>query len=334
MSVYIIAEVGVNHNGDIKIAQKMIDEAKKAGCDCVKFQTFVADNLVTKEAPKAQYQKETTGENETQYEMLKKLELSLEDFRILKEYCDFSQIDFLSTPFDEQSVDILEDLGIDKYKIPSGEITNKPLIEYIAKTKKEILLSTGMSTIDEIQEAMDWIEFYHTNISLFHCTSSYPTPYQDVNMNALITLKKRFDKPIGYSDHTQGIEISLMAVAMGAQLIEKHFTLDRNMEGPDHKASLEPSELKELVDKTRNIEQAFGNDIKQPTEQELQTKLVARKSLVASKTLNIGDVITKLDIVCKRPGIGIPPKFYNEVLGKEVVESITKDSLIEFRKLR
>lgn len=331
MGVYIIAEAGVNHNGRLDTAKQLVDIAKASGCDCVKFQTFFADRIVTKDAKKAKYQIENTKNDNSQYEMLKKLELSETDFKELKEYCKEVEIDFLSTPFDEEAVDLLEQIGVDAYKIPSGEITNKPLLQYIASKQKKVLLSTGMSTLAEVKKAIDWIEEAgNTNIVLFHCTSNYPAPYESVNMRAMLTLKDEFGYPIGYSDHTKGIEISLMAVALGALVIEKHFTYDRNADGPDHKASLEPGELKQMVEAIRHIDVAMGNGEKKPSDSEVLTRDVARKSLVWRYDKKVGDVICKEDICCKRPGTGIQPEKLEEIIGKTLLRECKEDSLVKW----
>lgn len=331
MAVYIIAEAGVNHNGDINRAKELVDIAKDAGCDCVKFQTFSADKIVTKQAKKAKYQIENTNNEDSQYNMLKKLELSYEEFAQLKEYCDEQRIDFLSTPFDEEAVDLLETLGVDAYKIPSGEITNKPLLQYIAEKKKKVLLSTGMSTLGEVEKAVNWIEEKGNNeIILFHCTSNYPAPVESVNMKAMLTLKERFGYPIGYSDHTKGIEIALMSVAYGATVVEKHFTYDKMADGPDHKASLSPEELKMMVKSIRNIEAAAGNGEKIPTVEELSTREVARKSLVWSDNIKAGEFVKRENLCCKRPGTGIAPENMEKIVGRKVVHDCEKDNLIKW----
>ena len=334
MAVYIIAEAGVNHNGDIETAKRLVDIAKNAGCDCVKFQTFSADKIVTKNAERAKYQIENTQNADSQYEMLKKLELSYNDFFELKTYCDKVKIDFLSTPFDEDAVDILEKIGVDAYKIPSGEITNKPLLQYIARKNKQVLLSTGMSTLEEVRKDIQWIEEMENNkIILFHCTSNYPAPYSSVNMKAMLTLKDEFGYPVGYSDHTRGIEIALMSVAYGAVVVEKHFTYDRNAEGPDHKASLEPSELKCMVESIRHIEEAIGSGEKKPSDSELSTREVARKSLVWKNNKIAGDIITREDICCKRPGTGICPEKIDEIVGRTVARTCKEDVLISWKDM-
>lgn len=329
MGVYIIAEAGVNHNGDINIAKKLVDIAKDAGCDCVKFQTFSADKIVTKQAKKAEYQIANTKNDDSQYEMLKKLELSYEEFDALKKYCDEVGIDFLSTPFDEEAADLLESIGVGAYKIPSGEITNKPLLQYVAKKNKKMLVSTGMSTLEEVEKAVRWIkETGNDDIVLFHCTSNYPAPFEAVNMEAMLTLEREFGYPIGYSDHTKGIEISLMSVAYGAAVVEKHFTYDRNADGPDHKASLEPDELALMVESIRHIEMAKGNGEKKPTETELSTRAVARKSLVWSRHMSVGEVVKKEDLRCKRPGTGIAPENLDAMVGRTVLKECNEDALV------
>lgn len=331
MSVYIIAEAGVNHNGDIETAKRLVDIAKKAGCDCVKFQTFSADRIVTKSAEKAEYQVENTNNDDSQYEMLKKLELSYDEFFEIKKYCDKVEIDFLSTPFDEDAVELLEKIGVDAYKIPSGEITNKPLLQYIATKNKRVLLSTGMSTLEEVAKAVQWIEeMGNDKIILFHCTSNYPAPYSSVNMKAMLTIRDEFGYPVGYSDHTNGIEISLMSVAYGATVVEKHFTYDRNAEGPDHKASLEPDELQAMVESIRNIEQAVGTGEKKPSDSELSTRNVARKSLVWKNSKEVGTVVSPEDICCKRPGTGICPEKIDVLIGRTVVKQCREDTLISW----
>ncbi len=327
---YIIAEAGVNHNGDLQIALQMVKAAKGCGADCVKFQTFNTDSLVTKKASKAEYQVINTGNTESQYDMLKKLELSYCDFSKIKDYCDEIDIDFMSTPFDENSVELLEKLQVKGYKLSSGDITNKSLIEYIAKKNKPIILSTGMCVIQEIEEAVEWIEKTgNKEISLLHCTSNYPTSFDEVNMNSMITLKNRFSYRIGYSDHTEGIIIPIMAVSLGAKIIEKHFTLDRNMEGPDHKASLNPTEFKTMVDSIRNIETAFGSYVKQPTDNEKKTMLAARKSIVITKDLKKGYVLRKEDLCIKRPGNGVAPKYLDHFINKKIMHDMEQDSIIK-----
>ncbi len=327
---YIIAEAGVNHNGDFELAKMMILEGKKAGVDAVKFQTFKADNLVSSNAKKAEYQMKSTDMKESQQDMLKKLELSFQEFYLLKEYAVELNIDFISTPFDEESVNFLDTLNMPFWKIPSGEITNLPYLCKIAKTKKPIILSTGMCTLKEIGNALDvFSEYSKEYITLLHCNTEYPTPFEDVNLKAMETLKETFHVKVGYSDHTQGIEIPIAAVALGAEVIEKHFTLDRSMAGPDHKASLEPDELKEMVKAIRNIEIALGNGEKRPSKSEKKNITIARKSIVAKKNIKKGDIYSEDNITTKRPGNGISPMEWFQVLGREAVKDFQKDELIE-----
>ena len=331
---FIIAEVGVNHNGSIKIAKKLIDEAKLAGVDAVKFQTFKTDKLVAKDANKADYQKVITSSNETQYEMLKKLELSEKDHKNLISYCKKKQIVFISSPFDNDSVDLLDNLGINIFKIPSGEITNLPLLKHVAKKNKEIILSTGMSNLGEVEMAIDCIyKEGNKKLTLLHCVTEYPAPYNEINLKVLLTLKKAFNISVGYSDHTLGIEITLAAVALGAQIIEKHFTLDRNMEGPDHKASLEPGEMKQMVKAIRNIEKAIGDGIKKPTKSEIKNMQIARKSIIILKKLKRGDRISEKHLTIKRPGTGIEPKFIDLIIGKTVKKDLPADSVLHWSDL-
>lgn len=331
---FIIAEAGVNHNGDINIAKKLVDAAFEAGVDAIKFQSFKAESLVTKDAPKAKYQKEATG-NGNQYEMLKKLELSYQEHIILKKYCEEKGVTFISTPFDFESVDLLEKLNIPFYKISSGDLTNIPFLKYIARLNKPMIVSTGMANLGEIEIATQAIKQTGNNkISLLHCTSNYPTDYVDVNLNAMITLKNAFKIPIGYSDHTIGIEVPIAAVSMGAKIIEKHFTLDKQMDGPDHKASLNPQELKQMVISIRNIEKAFGDGIKKCTNSEENTKKVARKSIVASVNIRKGEVISYENITFKRPGNGINPMFVDEIIGKTAVCDIYSDDFITFSNIK
>ena len=324
--VFIIAEAGVNHNGSLDLAYQLIDVAKDAGADSVKFQTFKAENVVSELADKAEYQKKTTGSDKSQLEMIKKLELSFEDFVKLKKYCDKKEIMFLSTPFDYQSIDFLYDL-VDIYKIPSGEIINYPYLKHIAAKNKPLIMSTGMSNLGEIEEAINIIRSVNSEakISLLHCTTNYPTPYEEVNLKAIQTLAAAFKLPVGYSDHTLGIEVPIAAVARGAKIIEKHFTLDKKLPGPDHKASLEPSELKEMVKAIRNIEMALGDGIKKPNKSEIQIMKVARRSLIATRDIRAGEIIKESDIAIKRPGKGIPPKFKEIVIGMKLINDIRQD---------
>ncbi len=328
--VYIIAEAGVNHNGDVNLAKQMILEAKKAGADAVKFQTFTSENLVSLFAPKADYQKQTTDQAESQLEMLQKLELSYEHFTLLSHYAKEVGIEFLSTPFDHDSIDFLITLGMPLWKIPSGEITNKPYLMKIARTKKPIILSTGMSTMQEIGEALEVYFGYDLKcITLLHCNTEYPTPYQDVNLRAMRSLREAFGVNIGYSDHTKGIEIPIAAVAVGACVIEKHFTLDQTMPGPDHKASLEPTELTAMVNAIRNVEQAMGSSIKQPSPSEFKNRAIARKSIVANRDIRKGEIFTEDNLTVKRPGDGISPMKWDKVLGKIANRDFVKDEKIE-----
>lgn len=329
---FIIAEAGVNHNGSIEIAKKMIEVAKECGADAIKFQTFKAEKVISKYAPKAEYQKQTTGEIDSQLEMVKKLELSFDDFIVLKEYCDKLNIMFLSTPFDFESIDFLDDLGLEIFKIPSGEITNLPYLEKIGKLGKKVILSTGMADLGEIEDALDILTSCGTkkeDITILHCNTEYPTPYEDVNLLAMLTIKEAFKVKVGYSDHTLEIEVPIAAVALGASVIEKHFTLDKNMEGPDHKASLEPHELKAMIDAIRNIEKSLGDGIKKPSKSELKNKDIARKSIVAKREIKKGEIFTEDNITVKRPGNGISPMRWYEVLGKVALKDYKEDELIE-----
>lgn len=329
-SVFIIAEAGVNHNGDIKLAKKLVDVAVEAGVDAVKFQTFKAETLVCKSAKKADYQLETTDGAETQFEMLKKLELTKVMHEELLMYCREKQIMFLATPFDVESVSLLNNYGIEIMKIPSGEITNCPYLQAVGETGKRVILSTGMSTMDEVEDAVKVLQNYGTeNITLLHCNTEYPTPMCDVNLNSMISMKEAFHVPVGYSDHTKGIEVAIAAVAMGATVIEKHFTLDRNMEGPDHKASLEPDELKAMVKAIRNIEIAIGSSEKKVTASEEKNRAIARKSIVAKRHIDKGETFTVDNITTKRPGSGISPMKWNVVLGRKAMREFEEDELIE-----
>ena len=327
--VFIIAEAGDNHNGSYENALKLVDKAVEAGADCVKFQTFITENVISKFAEKAEYQKENTNAEETQFEMVKKLELSFDEFRKIKEYCDEKKILFLSTPFDLDSIDFLQSIDIPFWKIPSGEITNLPYLIKIAKTGKDIIMSTGMCQMEEIKEALEILkENGARKVTLLHCNTEYPTPFCDVNLNAMKTIKEECHVQVGYSDHTIGIEVPIAAVAMGACVIEKHFTLDKNMEGPDHKASLEPEELKEMVTGIRNIEKAMGNGKKCPSESVQKNIIIARKSIVANCDIKKGEILTEDKLYIKRPGNGISPMKWYEVIGKEAVKDFKKDELI------
>lgn len=328
--VVIIAEAGVNHNGNLELAKSMVDCAKDAGADCIKFQTFKSENLASKDAVKAEYQKEHTDSNESQLEMLKKLELPFCAFVEIKHYCDEKGIEFLSTAFDLESIDFLNSLGQKRWKIPSGEITNLPYLIKIANTRKPIILSTGMSTLEEVKAAVNVLSKNGASkITLLHCTTEYPAPYEDVNLNAMKTLHNELSLPIGYSDHTEGIEISIAAVAMGATVIEKHFTLDRNMNGPDHKASLEPQQLKLMIQSIRNIEKALGSCVKMPSYSERKNIEIARKSIRASKNIDKGELLTEENLTSKRPGNGLSPMKWYDVIGKIANKDYKTDELIE-----
>lgn len=330
MAVKIIAEAGVNHNGDFALAKRMVDAAAKAGADYIKFQTFIPQKLVSKFARKAEYQKETTGSEESQLEMLEKLVLTQENFRELAEYCGQKQIGFISTPFDLESIDFLDSVTMDFWKLPSGEITNLPYLMKIGQTKKTVVLSTGMSTIQEVKDAVSVLQKAGTTeITLLHCNTQYPTPMQDVNLKAMQTLKEQLHLPVGYSDHTKGIEVPVAAVAMGATVIEKHFTLDKTMEGPDHKASLEPEELKTMVQAIRNIEQALGNGEKEPSPSEQENIPVVRKSIVAKYSIRKGETFTEENLTVKRPGNGISPMRWYEMIGKKAVRDFSEDEPVE-----
>ncbi len=328
--VYIIAEAGVNHNGDINIAKALIDGAVEAKVDAIKFQTFSAEKLVTKMANKAAYQAKQTTKIESQYEMLKRLELDYEMHIELMEYCKYKGIQFLSTPFDIESIDLLAQLGINIFKIPSGEITNLPYLKKIGSLKKKVILSTGMSDLNEIEDAIQVLRQEGTDdITVLHCNTEYPTPMEDVNLEAMQTIKKELNIKIGYSDHTLGIEVPIAAVAMGATIIEKHFTLDKNMEGPDHKASLECKELAEMVRCIRNIERALGDGVKRATRSELKNIEVARKSIVAAKDIMRGEMYTEDNLTTKRPGNGISPMKWNQIIGQMADKDYKKDELIQ-----
>lgn len=329
MGVFIIAEAGVNHNGKLDLALRLVDAAKEAGVDCIKFQTFKSEKLVSRTAKKAEYQRQATGES-SQQDMLKKLELSYDEFITLKEYCDKVGICFLSTPFDFESISFLESINVPFWKIPSGEVTNYPYLEMLAKTRKPIVMSTGMCEMCEIEDAIRVLrDNGASSITLLHCNTEYPTPFEDVNLRAMKTIRDAFCLEVGYSDHTKGIEVPIAAVAMGATIIEKHFTLDRNMEGPDHKASLEPDELKQMVLSIRNIEKALGNGDKRVSPSEKKNIAVARKSIVAAKRIRMGEELTVDNLTVKRPGNGISPMKWKEVLGKKAARDFEEDELIE-----
>jgi N,N'-diacetyllegionaminate synthase len=328
---FIIAEAGVNHNGDIGLAKQLIDAAAEAGADIVKFQTFNADHLVTRTAKKADYQNQTTDNKESQHEMLRRLELSPEMHHELIAHCALRNIGFFSTGFDIASVDLLIRLGQDHFKIPSGEITNLPYLRHIGQLGKDIIFSTGMATMGDIEATLDVLELAGTprsQITVLHCTTEYPTPMAEVNLRAMQNIHTAFGVKVGYSDHTSGIEVAIAAVAMGATVIEKHFTLDRNLPGPDHKASLEPAEFKAMVVAIRNIELALGDGIKRLTPSEARNKLIARKSLVASQVIKAGEIFSAQNITTKRPGTGISPMRWDEVIGQFAQKNYRKDDLI------
>jgi N-acetylneuraminate synthase len=356
MGAYIIAEAGVNHNGSLELAYALVDAAVQSGADAVKFQTFKAEKLVTKVAKQAAYQVENIGEETSQYEMLKKLELSFGEFTALKEYCEDKRIEFLSTPFDLESVDFLVDrLGIKTVKIPSGELTNSPFIHYIGTKRKTIILSTGMATMIDIHVALSFIayglaypnkkvdvesvrSFYATSeskewlknyVTVLHCTTEYPTPYSDINLRALNQLKEELQINIGISDHSEGIYVPIAAVARGASIIEKHFTISRLLPGPDHQASLEPNELTEMVKAIRDVELSLGDGVKKPTSNELRNQMAARKSLVAAKNIARGEIFTEENLTVKRPGSGIAPSRYWSLIGNTASKNYEEDDLID-----
>lgn len=333
----IIAEAGVNHNGDMALAKKLIDVASEAGADIVKFQTFKAEKLVSKSAKKADYQKTNLPDSDdNQFLMLKKLELDLPSHELLMKHCKTRNIQFLSTPFDIESVHLLDSLGIGIFKIPSGEITNKPLLESIAAYNKQVILSTGMANLGEIEAALTVLTRAGTdqeNITVLHCNTEYPTPFEDVNLKAMNTIAQAFGVQVGYSDHTLGIEVPIAAVARGAQVIEKHFTLDRNLEGPDHRASLEPQELKAMVNAIRNIDKALGSAVKAPSPSEQKNKEIARKSIHVAKPLPEGHVLTAQDLVMKRPAKGISPMEITQVIGKSINKTLSEDHLLTYADL-
>ena len=328
-SAFIIAEAGVNHNGDINIAKELVDKAIFAGVDAIKFQTFKTEKLVTGYAEMAEYQKDNIGKVESQFNMLKKLELSYECFIELQQYCINKGIMFLSTPFDFESADFLASMGMEAFKISSADLTNIPFLEHIARFNKPIILSSGMSTLSEIEEAINAIySLGNEVVAVLHCTSNYPAELLNVNLNAMNTIKNAFKIVSGYSDHTEGITIPIAAVAMGGSIIEKHFTLDKNMEGPDHKASLSPLELKAMVQEIRNVEMALGNGIKRYNPSEVDTMKAARKSIVAARDIKAGENINLVDLDYKRPGTGLSPKFYMEIVGKRATRDIKMDEQI------
>lgn len=334
----IIAEAGVNHNGSIELAKKLIEAAANAGADYVKFQTFKAAKLVSTDARKADYQLKSTSKREiSQFEMLKRLELKLTDYEILKNHCKKFKIKFLSTGFDLDSLDFLATLKIDMFKIPSGEITNIPYLRRVASKGKPVVLSTGMSSLAEIELAINVLiegGIKREKITVLHCNTEYPTPFRDVNLNAMLTIRSAFKVDVGYSDHTPGIEIPIASVALGATVIEKHFTLDKSMEGPDHKASLDPVELKQMIFSIRHVEQALGNGIKQPSPSELKNISVARKSIHLGKDLKKGEIITEKSLIMLRPGNGISPVSIDSVLGKKAKRNLKKGLKLDYTDLK
>lgn len=328
----IIAEAGVNHNGDLELAHRLIDIAVDSGVDIVKFQTFSSELLVTETAKKADYQLNSNKQNESQFEMLKKLEISKEDHFKLIEHCNKSGIEFLTTAFDMESLYFLKSLNLKRVKIPSGEITNLPYLEELGSMGLPVILSTGMAKLGEIETAVEVLMrsgLDRKNLTILHCNTEYPTPFDDVNLRAMISISNAFGVDVGYSDHTDGIEVAIAAVSLGAKVIEKHFTIDKNLPGPDHKASLAPEELKQMVRSIRNIEKALGNGIKEPTASEKKNISIARKSLVATKTIESGEVFSNLNLGVKRPGLGLSPMLYYDVLGKVSKRKFEKDELIE-----
>ena len=333
MKTLVIAEAGVNHNGDLALAKQLVAVAADAGADFVKFQTFIAENIVSQSAPKADYQKGTTDPAESQQEMIRKLELTREDHLELIGECRKLGIGFFSTAFDRDSINLLETLGaLDFVKIPSGELTNLPYLRYLTRHGKPVLLSTGMATLGEVEAAIEVIEKVGTSreqITVLHCTTEYPTPMDEVNLNAMVNMGKAFGVSVGYSDHTPGIEVPIAAVALGATVIEKHFTLDRSLPGPDHRASLEPEELKAMVSAIRNIEKAMGDAVKRPGPSELKNKPIARKSLVAACPIQAGEPFTEANLMAKRPGTGISPMRWDEVIGRKAPRDFAPDELIE-----
>jgi len=330
--VNIIAEAGVNHNGSLDLAKKLVDVAADAGADAVKFQTFKADKVVSKYAPKADYQKLTTDSSESQLDMARKLELSQEHFREVAEYCYRRNIVFLSTPFDFESIDFLVDIGLEVFKIPSGEITNLPYLRKIGSLGRKLIMSTGMATLHEVGGALDILTRSGTdkaNITVLHCNTQYPTRMEDVNLTAMVTMEREFNVAVGYSDHTLGIEVPIAAVVLGARIIEKHFTLDKNMLGPDHGASLNPGELKDMVKAIRNIEKTMGDGVKKPSSSELKNINIVRKSIVAARDIKRGEVFTEENITAKRPGTGINPMMWDKILGHSAKRDFPADTQIE-----
>jgi len=329
--VLIIAEAGVNHNGTLELARKLVDVASDCAADIVKFQTFTADSIVSRSAEKAQYQKETTSTSESLHGMIKKLELDKETHLELNTYCKEKRIEFLSSPFDNRSIDLLDELGLERLKIPSGEINNLPYLRHIGSFGKPIILSTGMSNLSEIEAALDILEKAGTSrdeITVLHCNTEYPTPMEDVNLNAMLTIRRKLGVKVGYSDHTLGIEIPIAAVALGATVIEKHFTLDRNLPGPDHRASLEPGELKDMIKSIRNIERAMGDGVKKPSPSETKNIPIARKSIVVKMSIKKGEIFSDENLTVKRSGAGTSPMEWDNLIGRYSEKDYHPDDLI------
>lgn len=327
---FIIAEAGVNHNGDMRLAHRLIDAAAKAGADAVKFQSFVTEELITPEAPKAGYQVETTGEPDSQYKMLKALELSADQQAELKAHCEQVGILYLCTPYENMSIDMLDRMDIAAFKIASTDTTNIPFLRYVASKGRPVILSTGMSTLGEVEQAVNTLcaAGLDDKVIILHCTSEYPAPVGEANLRAILTMQQAFHCPVGFSDHTPGVDVSPWAVAVGACLIEKHFTLDRNMVGPDHRASLEPDHLLALVRAVRDVEAALGDGVKRPMPSELANKPLMQKSLVARHNIRAGDTITSDDLTCKRPGFGLAPSWFDRIVGKRAAMDIPKDGVL------
>ncbi|MGH7356558.1 MAG: N-acetylneuraminate synthase [Candidatus Rokuibacteriota bacterium] len=331
---FVVAEAGVNHNGDLDMARRLVDAAADAGADAVKFQTFRADALVSQRAPKAAYQRETTGIDESQRDMLRHLELGRDAHADLAEHAERRSLLFFSTPFDEGSADLLEAIGVALLKVPSGEITNLPLLRHLARKGRPLLVSTGMSTLDEVERAVAVIQAEGcSSVALLHCVSAYPAPAAETNLRAMDTLRDRFHCPVGLSDHSLGVEIAIAAVARGAEIVEKHLTLDRNLPGPDHHASLDPKEFTAMVRAIRAVESALGNGDKRPMPCEADTRRVARRSLVAAGPIRAGDVLTRERVAVKRPGTGISPTDLDRVVGRRVRRNVDADELLQWEDL-
>jgi N,N'-diacetyllegionaminate synthase len=331
-NVFIIAEIGVNHNGSLDLAYQLIDEAVKAGTDAVKFQTSRVENVVSRYAPKADYQKKTTGSDESQFDMIKKLKLNYDDHPKLIDYCRTRKTLFLSSPFDMESIDSLDRWGLDILKIPSGEITHLPYLRKIGALNKKLILSTGMSSMREVKQAFDILMQAGTdkdNITILHCNTEYPTPFKDVNLRAMLSIQKMLGVKVGYSDHTLGIEVPIAAVALGARVIEKHLTLDRKMDGPDHKASLEPCDFMAMVKGIRNIEKAMGDGVKRCSVSEAKNKSIARKSIISARNIKTGEIFSKDNLAVKRPGNGINPMRWDEIIGQSAKRDFEADEMIE-----